>query len=109
MNICNVCGRELKQQHDRFCIYKKEDIDKIRELYTSGLTPKDLLNFGYSKSIINFSLKHRRRSLKESVKLVHKNHPEVFKFSDETKIKISNSQKKYYSEHPDKLPWVEGN
>jgi very-short-patch-repair endonuclease len=107
MNICEICGREKKQQHNRFCIYKKEDLDKIRQLYDHDLSPKDIINKGFSEQTVCFALRGRRRSLSDAIKVVYKNHPESFKLSQKTKDKIAKSQHEYYLEHPDKLPYLQ--
>lgn len=74
--------------------FKQNDIDRIRKLYESGYSSKDLLKIE-DKSLVRFTLKGRKRTRQESVILAHKRYPESFKLSDKTKNKIRKARVEY--------------
>lgn len=109
---CKNCKRKFVNagtfgRHKRSCKYTEDDLNKIRELYDSGSSEKLIMEKGYSKNTIRIALRKRRRSRQEANFLMRKLYPESFKPSDKTRKKISISQRKYYKEHPDKLPYLQ--
>lgn len=92
--VCNVCCRLIsKANFDRHTCLNKFDIEIIRDLYNKGLSSKDLVKRGFNKRFVSLAIKGQRRSRRESMKLIYKNNPEIFKLSDETKQNISLSMK----------------
>jgi very-short-patch-repair endonuclease len=108
MNLCDICGREKKFQHERYCIYKKEDVDSARELYNNGLSVKEMIDQGLTRSLICFALKGmKKRTLSEAALLAHKRNPELFKHTEQTKQKIRKARIKYMHDHQGIPRWRE--
>jgi len=104
--ICEICGREKSGQHSRFCVHKKEDIDKVRKLYDNEkLSAREMIAQGFNKTLVCFSLRGRRRSVSEANKLAHKKHPDVFKHTDEIKKVLSKKRKQWLNNNKDKHNW----
>ena len=106
------CGKSFKNSgsfamHKKYCKFTLEQLNEVRQLYNSGMLRKQLLEKGYDEQLLTFALRGCRRSRKDSAKLVHKIYPESFKPTQETKDKISKSQRLYYEKHPDKLPYLQ--
>jgi len=105
MNFCEICGREKKRQHYRYCIYKKEDIDNVRILYNNNESIIKIIARGFTKQLIDFALRGRRRCSKEANKLSRKNCPDSFKCSKKTREKISKARLLFLKMHPEVKPW----
>lgn len=89
MNLCEKCGRPKKFQHHRWCVHSKDEIEEVRKLYDSGLSSLKIVQLGFNKTLVCFSLRGRRRSVSESMKLAHELYVDNFKHSEETKQKLS--------------------
>jgi very-short-patch-repair endonuclease len=108
MNLCKVCGGNFESLgiHNRYCIFKKEDIDNVRRLYNDdNLSTRDIIKLGLNKQLVYFALRGRKRSISKSIKLAHKNHPESFVQTELTKRKRSEAQKNYLKKHPELNAW----
>ena len=99
MNLCRICNRNFKSEksrklHERYCQSTKENSSEIRRLYDLGLSFKEIWSKGFLPNTIHFALKGKMRTTSEAIKLAHKNKPYLFKWSLESKLKLSNIMKK---------------
>lgn len=102
---CENCGKEYKDilTHKRYCdkyYYLKDDVIK---LYKSGFSIREISNkLKISKDRLASFLKGITRSKSESIRLVHKLHPEKFKHSEETKKKLKELRLNWMKNNADK-------
>jgi very-short-patch-repair endonuclease len=83
----------------------------INDYVNNYLTIKDIKNKYNinSKSYIQNLLKGHIRSASEAGVIAHKNKPEAFKHSNETKNKIRECRLKFMKEHPEQTAWRKRN
>lgn len=79
--------------------------EKILDLYSKGMTPKELIALGYTRPQLKKALKNKRRSKSEAIKLAHIRHSESFKHSNNTKKRMSDSRKAWLKKNKDKHNW----
>lgn len=102
MILCDKCGRPKNLQHDRWCVYSKEQIQEVRELYNSGLSSSKIVKLGFNKTLVCFSLRGIKRSLSESIKIAHKLYSDNFRHSEETKQLLRKKTIEYQKCNPEK-------
>jgi len=96
--ICKKCNRSFNSgNYKRHKCYEDNDVIKIRNLYDSGLSSRELHNQGFDTGLIHFALKCYRRSVADASKLAHKKY--TFKWSDESRKKWSEKCKIMHAEN----------
>lgn len=89
---------------------KQYDWAEIQKFYDEGGTYKSIREkFGATmQTICKAKLRGdlTTRSMSEALKLAHKNSPDSFKHSEETKQKISKIRKEFLKNNPHKVPYV---
>ena len=77
---CKKCDRFFKNvtgfnQHKLRCVLSREEIQKIRSLYLSGLSLTEIVRMGYSESQVKTYIKDIKRNFNasESLKKSYKN------------------------------------
>ncbi|MDO8640112.1 MAG: DUF559 domain-containing protein [Nitrosarchaeum sp.] len=97
--ICDKCKRSISKSNfnKHICLSESDvNVQYVRNLYNDGQSTFTIVNKGFNKQFVKFALKGRKRSVSEASKLAHKNHPESYKLSDETKEKIRQRQVAYF-------------
>jgi very-short-patch-repair endonuclease len=93
-------------------IFSDEDKENIRKDYVDNEYSIRDLKIKYnikSSNYIERLLKPFLRNNSEAGKLAHKNKPECFKHSDETKHKMREKRLAYMKEHPENTAWRKRN
>lgn len=93
-------------------IFSDEDKENIRKDYVDNEFSIRDLKIKYNIKSANFIerlLKPYLRNTSEAGKLAHKNKPERFKHSDETKQKMREKRLAYMKEHPEDTAWRKRN
>lgn len=92
--MCDKCKKSFsKSNFSRHVCPSDDDINNIRNLYSAGLTLRQVKRKGYSRHLIDYALKDCCTSLSRAMTLSHKNKPR--KLSDTTKEKIRQKQVAY--------------
>lgn len=102
MNLCERCGRKINSQHNRWCIYSKNQIEEVRKLYNDGLSSKKIIQLGFNPTLVCFSLRGQKRSLSESMKVAHGLYPDKFKHSEKTKQCLRKKINEFRKNYPEK-------
>jgi very-short-patch-repair endonuclease/transposase-like protein len=115
---CKYCGKECKNNsslscHEKSCEKFSLNKENIISLYINNNKSireiaKELQIY---KTLINNLLKETNniRTKSESHKIAHKNHPENFKFTEESKQKCREIRLEWMKNNPDKTAWRTSN
>lgn len=99
-----------KKKYD--LIFTEEEKQKIRQEYIDGSSWRDLAkkyDMHSSTWVFKTLLSGVTRNISESLKNAHKNHPEAFRHTEETKQKIREARLIFMEKHPEETAWRKRN
>lgn len=113
MKNCKICNKLIKsslKKHENAC--SKINYDDVIFQYKNGEAPRNIAKkYDVGKNFIYQILRDKKmiRKISESLIIIHKKHPELFKHNDETKEKIRKKRIKWMKKNPDKTAWRQKN